>query len=240
MLKVPAIFLFLMVVGRAIGVGVMTPVFAILQASWLIIRTVVDLLTSNSSPSDGWFWAFLLVLCWPIYSAYSFLFASRPSKIEEHKPQAPAEVLRPLSRASSQRSIATTHTASDSIVSTTSITQCDADGVYLRKNKGQPLNRVSCKEAGAQWQRLHLIDGRDPDRGKKNLYDGRDWILLRTTHQNEYADWILSLRCDVPHCDRDSDADSTTGKASLFCSQHAQRESEREEVRPPPFASQEG
>ena len=65
------VFLFaLAVFSRTIGIGAFAPLWSVLRATWIVLRMVVDLLTASAGTAGGWFWAFVLSLSWPLFTAY--------------------------------------------------------------------------------------------------------------------------------------------------------------------------
>ena len=66
-LKIPGIFLILMIPSKTVGVGAFAPIRAVLRAVWIAIRIFVDFAMDTNSVLDIWFWAFCISLLWPLY-----------------------------------------------------------------------------------------------------------------------------------------------------------------------------
>ena len=69
------------------------------------------------------------------------------------------------------RSCATTHTASDSVVSGRSglegtKNECQATGLFSKKRSGQSLSDNTCTNGDDVWRRITDSDSRHPDAGK--------------------------------------------------------------------------
>ena len=153
----------------------------------MTIRFAIDILTGSGGQVDGWFWAFILSLIWSLGSLVRHYFASRSVTLDEI-----ATPTRPLSRASSQRSCATTHTVSDSAASCASRDSkegdCESHGILLRKKGNYSLESTPCTKRNAAWHRLSPIDGRLSTCGKTNKFDGQEWVKLCTYHTEQYED----------------------------------------------------
>ena len=108
LVKAPSILLVIIVLVRTLGAGILTPIFSIMKADWIVIRLTIDLITNNSEPSGVWNWAFVLSMCWPTYVA-----ARRVKELCQKKPVGEVAAVAPqpltLNRTPSQKSIATTH-----------------------------------------------------------------------------------------------------------------------------------
>ena len=111
----------------------------------------MDIMTDDDGEIDGRFWAFMVSLVWPIYSIGAFAWNRRGKKdvtpivldmdnVRSGGPTTP-----------SLRSIATTHTASDSIVSRISgksngcaEEECEVEGIWLKGSEDHRLKQEPC------------------------------------------------------------------------------------------------
>ena len=149
--KVP-IFLLLIaiIIIRTAGLGACAPIMSILRDGWIVVRVVTDFATDINSSMDGWFWDFIASLAWPFYALCSHLWKGRKKMGAEQFEQDQSEGApsRLGATTPSQRSNATTHTASETASSRRcegrrererDETECHSDGMLLRKRSDQKL-----------------------------------------------------------------------------------------------------
>ena len=173
-LKVPTMLLGLCIVSRAIGLGTLAPMFAIIRGGWVVVRSWIDFITNSGGTTDGWYRAFLISLTWPLMSMLKMgwvLFSpaiTNGSRDGECIGDSVYGATTP-----SRRSNATAHTASDSASSRRSVEQtigkefC-ADGLLLKKQNDRgwagALASEKCGNRPAKWRRVIGDDGRAPGR----------------------------------------------------------------------------
>ena len=138
------------------------------------------------------------------------------------------------------RPCATTHTASGdgSTPSRRSAKphdelECQAEGVYLKRNSGQPLTARACNHGMAVWSRIAGFDTRKPGTGKLNPFDGCEWIRLCDVHKERYEDWMMAQQCSTNGCNKAKSDKVAKGTLSRMCAEHedvcVKREKERGE-----------
>ena len=64
--KIPLLLLVVSLISRFVGCGALVPLWTVLRAAWILIRMSVDLITDSDGAVDGWFWAFVISLSWPL------------------------------------------------------------------------------------------------------------------------------------------------------------------------------
>ena len=218
--KLPGFLLVIALVSRTVGLGVFYPVIAIIRAVWIVVRLCVDFATDTNSNVDVWFLAFILSLSWPACKGgwlfWNWLFRKAASD-EDDQSRASS---RRLPAAPSQRSHATTRTASDTMSSAKTADrdqdeeECHADGVLLSHEPDRKLSATPCKLGNAVWRRLSDKDGRVERRGKTNRFDSCDWIRLCADHGAEYEEWRLSQTCTVNVCQNERSIGASTDEAT--------------------------
>ena len=188
--KVPFFLLAIALISRTIGLGDFMPRMSILRAGWIVVRVVIDFVLDSDSSVDGWDFAFLVFLAWPLYVLCAHLWQTWWKSDANSCDQDPSGCASSRREATtpSQRSNATTRTMSE----TASIdkgedegkegNECQAGGLLLQKLPDQKSGDELCTRKKAVWCRIALGDGRAENKGKANRYDGCDWIKLRPEH----------------------------------------------------------
>ena len=197
----------------------------------MMIRATMDFVTGSEGETNGWYWAFVISLLWPMIgrlkNKLSPLLCKSVTEVQNPDPVIDGFASVPVTP--SARSYATSQTASDSVRSQNSAgdvtgEQCDGSGVLLSKERDQPLAAAKCTEKTSQWCRLHQKDGRCQEVGKTNRFDGQEWVRMCPEHKDKYEEWVLARQCNFVGCDDTKAGTIVDGKASKFCMQHTEKQ----------------
>ena len=226
--KLPCI-IFVVAAGSSIfGLGFLSPLWYVFRDGWILMRTILDVLTNSGGPTDVWYWAFLLSLIWPACALckHVWIFVYPTTSHPPPELVASADSERTVPATPSVRSLATTHTASDSGSIRKGHQQaeqslvCGADSFFLLKSLASPLSESECHGGNVQWCRIVPSDAREVNQGKTNQFDGQDWMQLCRDHLDQYEDWARSTKCHVRDCHQTQCAPVIGGSAFPFCKDH--------------------
>ena len=114
--KIPMILFAIALISRTVGIGMLSPLVAIIRETWIALRALVDFPTGSGGSVGGWFWAFIISLLRPSYSIAKYGRDAMFGQKDEHPVvENEGESNRSALSTSSRQSAATTHTASDSV-----------------------------------------------------------------------------------------------------------------------------
>lgn len=204
----------------------MALIVAIIRATWIVFRALVDFLTGSGVPVGGWFWAFIISLLRPGYSGVNYgRILTFGKKLEAPASESnEGEPTRSVPPTPSQQSVDTTHTASDSPPSrhsnTDMVGNCCANGLLLRKVTDQSPTSTVWQNTNVQWCRIGCTDGRTADKGKTNRFDGCDWLKLCADHADKYDEWTLPQQCAARECWHTRSGTAINGATSTYCLRH--------------------
>ena len=134
----------------------------------------------------------------------------------------------------SQRSCATTHTASESSIRRRSddgegSQLRHAEGLFLKKERERALTTQQCSNLDAVWCRLTDGDARHPSKGERNRYGNIEWVRLCPTHSEAYDEGRMTQERTIRGCLNNRSGAVVNGAMSRVCIHHLETPSRARE-----------
>ena len=197
-----------------------------MKAAWICIRLIFDYIDETDNSLDVRFWVFCLSLTWPVWIFFNNLWAkmsssprqsvlsdalSRPSR--SHSSRSNPDSRSPSQSSRSSRAVPPSHIAPRA-------SPCSADFLLLQGKATGPMGPRPCNEKNTRWCRANRTDTVRKGRGKRNEFDGSDWIKLRATHASRYEERVQSQTCNRAGCNDYRSVEMRSGEQVKFCPPH--------------------
>ena len=232
-MKLPAILLIMALMSRTVGLGMLSPVNAIMKAVWILLRIFFDYVTDTDGGVDVWYWAFCVALVWPIRNVSKYAWAKQ---MDSPRVSVVSQAASVRSRSHSSRSgggsVSVTPSARKSTAMDGAIRASphSANYLLLQGKTNRPMATCVCEEKNTRWCSVYGRDVVEKRRGKRNQFYGSTWLKLCAQHASEYEEWAQSQTRARAGCNDYRADEQREGVQNRFRCFHSDRETESKKV----------